>query len=403
MAAIKDTNAIAEAVKGLFGLVRGELAAVKGELAAVREEVARQNERALMLEERNAVLGNEVNELRRALRVVGEKSAATAAVVEERGREYATAKGEVIGVRAKLAEVNGKLAAVQGEVTKVKGEVTAVRGEAAEHKQLTTLQLEEAERRRVEVLRGKVEERERELVAVRVELAEHKGAVAEQLGVAERRESNLRKLIEEARKREVEIIAELERERGEKRKVQEELAAYRNHLDVDREISQSAGHRKTAWEQERFSTEPTQEAATGAPGYAVSGGTAVSAPGYAGGGYVATATGPGFTCTAQEFPTAGGGATGVAAMGGGGTAGGDVGATGGGDTEMMGGDVGGDVGGESIGARGRAERAGGTEMMGGESIGARGSAEAPVGEGKLATGVGSKGGDVTTEKKEKKW
>ncbi|CAI5976398.1 unnamed protein product [Closterium sp. NIES-64] len=63
-------------------------------------------------------------------------------------------------------------------------------------------------------------------------------------------------------------------------------------------------------QQEQFSTEPTQAAAIGAPGYAA-GGTAVSAPGYAGGGYVATATGPGFTCTAQEFPTAGGGATGV--------------------------------------------------------------------------------------------
>ncbi|GJP32081.1 hypothetical protein CLOM_g16619 [Closterium sp. NIES-68] len=141
---------------------------------------------------------------------------------------------------------------------------------------------------------------------------------------------------------------------------------------------------------EQFSTEPTQETATAAPGYA-GGGTAVSAPGYAGGGYVATATGPGFTCTAQEFPTAGGGATGVAAvtdtegrtiyysttmqpMGVSGpgvtetgvtatgvpaTAGADVGATGGGDTEMMGGDV----GGESIGARGSAEPAGGEKSL----------------------------------------
>ncbi|CAI5940356.1 unnamed protein product [Closterium sp. NIES-65] len=86
---------------GLFGLLTGELAAVRKELAAttkelavvtgeltvVREEVGRQNERVVMLEERNEVLGNEVNELRHALGVVEERNVATAAVVEEKGRK----------------------------------------------------------------------------------------------------------------------------------------------------------------------------------------------------------------------------------------------------------------------------------------------------------------------------
>ncbi|CAI5969927.1 unnamed protein product [Closterium sp. NIES-64] len=186
-------------------------------------------------------------------------------------------------------------------------------------------------------------------------------------------------------------------------------------------------------QQEQFSTEPTQAAAIGAPGYAA-GGTAVSAPGYAGGGYVATATGPGFTCTAQEFPTAGGGATGVAAvtdtkgrtiyysttmqpmgvtgpgvtetgvtatgvpaMGGGGAMGGGT-ATGvpaaaggmgqmgkGTDMSAMGAGIGG-------------ERGGDTEMMGGdvggESIGARGSAEPTGGEKSPATGATAEAGMV---------
>ncbi|CAI5476857.1 unnamed protein product [Closterium sp. Yama58-4] len=116
----REAVAIAEAMKGLFGMVRGELVAVKGELAAVkgeleavREEVARQKERVLMLEEKNADAENEVNELRRALGVVEERSVTTAAVVEEKGRE---------------------LAAVKGELVEVKGELTATKRELTEHR-----------------------------------------------------------------------------------------------------------------------------------------------------------------------------------------------------------------------------------------------------------------------------
>ncbi|CAI5498813.1 unnamed protein product, partial [Closterium sp. Naga37s-1] len=90
-------------------------------------------------------------------------------------------------------------------------------------------------------------------------------------------------------------------------------AVVKGVMDLDAISEQPRREEMEGQAKEQFSTEPTQAAATGAPGYAA-GGTAVSAPGYAGGGYVATATGPGFTCTAQEFPTAGGGATGVAAV-----------------------------------------------------------------------------------------
>ncbi|CAI5991495.1 unnamed protein product [Closterium sp. NIES-64] len=97
-------------MKGLFGLVRGELAAAKdvlaslrGELVAVREELTRQKERVLMLERGSLAAENEVNALRRALGAVGERSAATAAVVEKRGRELAAVKGELIEVKAELS------------------------------------------------------------------------------------------------------------------------------------------------------------------------------------------------------------------------------------------------------------------------------------------------------------
>ncbi|CAI5496092.1 unnamed protein product [Closterium sp. Naga37s-1] len=165
----REANSIAEGMKGLFGLMRGELvatkgdlAALKGELAAVREELNRQRERVLMLERRSAVVENEVNALRRALSAVGERSVATAAVVEERGRELAAVKGEVTAVKGEVTSVKGEVTAVKGEVTSVKGEVTIVKEK----------------------------------------LTEHKGDMAEQLARIERRgESDLRELHEKARKR----------------------------------------------------------------------------------------------------------------------------------------------------------------------------------------------------------
>ncbi|CAI6009680.1 unnamed protein product [Closterium sp. NIES-65] len=222
MAVEGESSVMSEAVNGLFGLVRGELAALRGELVVVREEVARQKERVAMLDGRNQDLENE---LRRALGVVEERSVATAAVVEERGREVAAVKGDLFRINAELAVVNvnltavtgkvtamkgevnalnwevnevrgevnavkGEVNAVNGEVNTVKGELNAVKGkvgamkgdvnaaEVAEHKQSTTLQLEEAECRRVAEMREMrgVEERERKLAAVKKELDAHKNA-----------------------------------------------------------------------------------------------------------------------------------------------------------------------------------------------------------------------------------
>ncbi|CAI5985925.1 unnamed protein product [Closterium sp. NIES-65] len=147
MALEREANAVAEGMKGLFGLVRGELAAAKdvlaslrGELVAVREELTRQKERVLMLERGSLAAENEVNALRRALGAVGERSAATAAVVEKRGRELAAVKGELIEVKAELSGV--------------KGEVTAVKGELAEHKGDMAEKWDMVERRRESDLRG---------------------------------------------------------------------------------------------------------------------------------------------------------------------------------------------------------------------------------------------------------
>ncbi|CAI5523052.1 unnamed protein product [Closterium sp. Naga37s-1] len=218
--ALGEESAIAKAVKGLFGLVRGELAAVKGELVAVREEVAQQNERVLMLEERNQVLENEVDVLRRALGVVAERS----------------------------------------ELAAMKGGLAVAKGELGEHKQSKTLQLQEAERRRVaemREMRGQVEEREREVSVVKMKLSEYTDVIAEQLHVAERRrEKDLRELREEFRKGEDEMRADLSREREERREVQElnwprvmeDLAACKAWVNVELEIIQSKGPQKIAWE-----------------------------------------------------------------------------------------------------------------------------------------------------------
>ncbi|CAI5486411.1 unnamed protein product [Closterium sp. Naga37s-1] len=129
----------------------------------------------------------------------------------------------------------------------------------------TRRELEKAERRRVaemREMRGQAEERERGLAAVKgevkVKLTEHKLAVAEQLDVAERRRgSKSRELREEARQGRDELREELAREREERtkevqelnwRRVLKEVAACRNRVDVDLEISQSGGGQKTAWE-----------------------------------------------------------------------------------------------------------------------------------------------------------
>ncbi|CAI5976408.1 unnamed protein product [Closterium sp. NIES-65] len=189
---------ITEAMKGLFGLVRGEVAAVRGELAAatkelatvkeeltaekgemtvvkgelavVRDEVARQNERVVMLEERNEVLENEVNELRHALGVVGERSVATAAVVEERGRELEAVKRE-------LSAVTGELEADREEVGRQKERVLTLE----EKNQILGNEVNELRRtlgivgERCVATGTVVEERQRELIAVKGELIELTG------------------------------------------------------------------------------------------------------------------------------------------------------------------------------------------------------------------------------------
>ncbi|CAI5507109.1 unnamed protein product [Closterium sp. Naga37s-1] len=121
-------------------------------LAAVGEELAAHKE--------------ELNELRHMLTVAEQRNGAISAAMEEKRREFISAKTEFI--------------AVKRELIAVKTELFTVNAEVAEHKQSTALQLEEVERRRVaemREMRGQVEERERELAAVKGELAEVKGEV----------------------------------------------------------------------------------------------------------------------------------------------------------------------------------------------------------------------------------
>ncbi|CAI5476855.1 unnamed protein product [Closterium sp. Yama58-4] len=209
MAVDGETSEIAEAVKGLFGLVKGELATVKGELVAVRDEVALQKERVVMLEERNRVLDKEVNELMRA---VGEKSTAAAAVVEMRGEEVALVKGELIAVREELAEHKASMvekwdmverkresdmrelreANTKGE-QKMKAELSKVREEwkggvqsvseavEAVMASMATAHMEkEAMEMKMRALGVQLEETRRELAAAKGELAEYRSFVTGQ-------------------------------------------------------------------------------------------------------------------------------------------------------------------------------------------------------------------------------
>ncbi|CAI5496567.1 unnamed protein product [Closterium sp. Naga37s-1] len=135
-------------------------------LAAVREELAAHEE--------------EVDELRHMLKAVKGENEVIVAVMEEK----------------------------EGELVFVKGELAAVKMELGEHKQSATLQLEEAEEKRVAEMRDmgrRVEENEREL-------AEYKEAVKEQWDVAEsKKDLDMRELKDEMR-------AELAKEREERRK-----------------------------------------------------------------------------------------------------------------------------------------------------------------------------------------
>ncbi|CAI5460729.1 unnamed protein product [Closterium sp. Yama58-4] len=187
-----------------------------------------------MLDERNRVLEGQVNELRRALGVVGERSVATAAVVEERERELIAVKGELAVVKGEVVGVKSELAVVKGEVVGLKAEMIGVKGE---------------------LVRVKAD-----LAVVKGGLVEHKDAMIERLHMAEeRREFNLRELQEEARKGDKEMRAGLARERGERRReVQEELeglGAWKEgqriqdlKLNLALEIRQSKGTRKKALE-----------------------------------------------------------------------------------------------------------------------------------------------------------
>ncbi|CAI5940300.1 unnamed protein product [Closterium sp. NIES-65] len=128
---------------------------------------------------------------------LGGHKQSTRVQLEERERELAAMQEQVNAVR-------GEVTTVQGEVNAVREEVIAAKGEMAEQKQSTTLQFEEAERRRVAEMRGQVEERERELAAVKGELAALRGELVEQNVLMK--------------------------------------------LDVDLQIRQSEGNQKTAWE-----------------------------------------------------------------------------------------------------------------------------------------------------------
>ncbi|CAI5462123.1 unnamed protein product [Closterium sp. Yama58-4] len=268
---------MSEAVNGLLGLVRRELAALRGELVVVRVEVARQKERVLMMDERNRDLENE---LRRALSVVEEKSLATAAVMEEKGREVAAVKGDLIRINAEMAVVNGNLTAVTGKVTAmkgevnalkwevnaVKGEVNAVKGEVnAVNGEVNTVKGEliavkgkvGAMKGDVNAVRGGVNAVKRgvsvvtgEVNAVKAEVAEHKQSTTLQLEEAERRRvAEMREMRGQVKEREWKLAA-----------VKKELDAHKNarmKVDVDLQIRQSEGDQKTAWEQLKLQSRET--------------------------------------------------------------------------------------------------------------------------------------------------
>ncbi|CAI6009747.1 unnamed protein product [Closterium sp. NIES-65] len=214
-----------------------------------------------MLDERNRDLENE---LRRALSFVEEKSLATSAVVEEKGREMETVKGDLIRTNAELAVVHGNLTAVTGKVTAMKGEVNAlkwevnaVKGEVSAVKggvnavkgKVSGVKGEvNAMRGGVNAVKGEVNAVKRvvsavtgEVNAVKGELAEHKQSTALQLEEAER------KRVAEMR----EMRAQVEERERKLAVVKKELDAHKNarlKLDVDLQIRQSAGDQKTAWE-----------------------------------------------------------------------------------------------------------------------------------------------------------
>ncbi|CAI5509235.1 unnamed protein product [Closterium sp. Naga37s-1] len=252
-------------------------------LVVVREEVARQKERVLMLDERNRDLENE---LRRALGVVGERSVATAAVVEEKGREVAAVKGDVIRISAELAVVNGNLTAVTGKVAALKGEVNAMKGEVNAVKGKVSAVKGEvnavrggmngvkgevnAVKRGVSAVTGEVNAVKGELNAMKGELNTVKGELnavkgelnavkgeleAGKRALAEHKQSTTLQVEEAERRR----GAEMRGMRGQVEEWERELAAVKGELatvkkdaprklDVDLQIRQSAGDQKTAWQ-----------------------------------------------------------------------------------------------------------------------------------------------------------
>ncbi|CAI5987809.1 unnamed protein product [Closterium sp. NIES-64] len=167
--------------------------ATMGEAAAiVMASTAGAHELKDEMEMRMRVLGVQLEETRREL-------AATRGELKEAERRQVVEMREMRGqVEERERELIAKLASMNGEVVTVKGELTTVKGELAEHKQSSTFQLEEAERRRVDEMRdmkGQVEERERALIS-------HQDAIAEQVNIAERRRAeDLRELRGEVQER----------------------------------------------------------------------------------------------------------------------------------------------------------------------------------------------------------
>ncbi|CAI5509520.1 unnamed protein product, partial [Closterium sp. Naga37s-1] len=205
--------------------------------------------------------------------------------VEERGEDLAAVKGELAAVQGELTAMKRELAEhkdamaeqveARKESSEIREELAALKRDLRRQRDLAKSQIEEVDKRHGEELielRGQVEERKRELekaerrrvemaaelAAVKGALAGHKDSVIEQLRMTERRrESGLKELIEEVRKKEDEMRAELAIEREERRRevqesnwprAMEELAACRNWVNIEKEISQSQCHQKTAWE-----------------------------------------------------------------------------------------------------------------------------------------------------------
>ncbi|CAI5458042.1 unnamed protein product [Closterium sp. Yama58-4] len=249
-----EVNAVkgeVNAVKGEVNAVKGEVNAVKGEVNAVKGEVnAVKGEVNAVKGEVNAVKG-EVNAVKGEVNAVkGEVNAVKGEVNAVKG-EVNAVKGEVNAVKGEVNAVKGEVNAVKGEVNAVKGEVNAVKGEVNAVKgEVTTVQGEvNAVKAEVNAVKGEVNAVKGEVAAVKSEMAEQKQSTTLQLEEAERR-----RVAEMTRQVEESELAALQ---GEVNAVRGELAEHKEVLVIDLKIKESEGDQKTAWQRIKAASQRT--------------------------------------------------------------------------------------------------------------------------------------------------